>query len=335
MGMIHRPLLQAETGRNAKSNETRTSTQNDFSVGPFHRIPRRSLEGQMAFPCVFDVFHGRTWYALGLDPQELLNAPFANVYARTQTKNIVSVPWEAGPMNCPRVAADPIYVFSSGRCGSTLLHKILLAAKVASVSEPDIAAGLLFPAYREHRLIRPLIHRATGIFARDLMSALADADGTLLVKLRSQYCKAVPALMGNSRERRSIFMIRRFESWAKSVCQMFVVRPAYLLEMYQISLQCFAYLQQHGTCHLLRYEDLLERPHQEMTLLSEFLGREIPRTAVDEAMAVGSQTGTMLERIPKDGAAQWEAKKDEIYRLWNSSPAADLYDALVGDGSRA
>lgn len=138
---------------------------------------------QPAYPCDIDVARARTVYVPNLDPQKLREAPFSYLYARREAKSVLLVPWEAGQINRPRALSDPIYVFSPGRCGSTLLHNILTTANVNSVSEPHVYDALLSRSYRENRFIRPLVRWATRIYVRDLVTALGDANGTLVAKL--------------------------------------------------------------------------------------------------------------------------------------------------------
>ncbi len=317
--MLHRKILMASAGRTGSDDVIRMSKPEDFAAGPFRAVGKRELKGERAFPCVIDVAHGRTLYVLGIDAQKLREAPFANVYARQAAVSVLSVPWEAGPINDPLPQSAPLYLFSPGRCGSTLLHNILVAANLGGVSEPDIAAALISPAYQKYALLRPILRSATRIYARDLVSALARDGEPFVVKLRSQFCRAAPALLEGSRERRTIFLTRRFESWARSVGQLFKVSPAYLVKEYRQSLLCYSYLSRNSVCHFLRFEDFLEQPHEEMARLSEFLGWEISRDVVDKAMAVGSQSGTRLERASEQGVARWNAMKDDVQRLWTSS----------------
>jgi hypothetical protein len=325
--MLGRKILAADIMRETAADATRSSSMADFPAGPFRTAvnPR----GQAAFPCLIDIARARTLYVPGLDAQRLREAPFANVYARTEAKSVLSVPWEAGPINRPSLKADPIYVFSSGRCGSTLLHNILTAAGVNGVSEPDIATALISPAYGKYPVLRPLLRWATRAYVRDLVSALGDNRGPLVVKLRSQFCRAAEPLLKGSRERRTIFMTRDFASWSRSVGQLFRVTPAYLIQEYRRSLKCYAYLRQTSHCHFLRYENLVADPQREMARLSQFLGHDITGHAVDAAMAVGSQKGTRLESVSEKGLARWQAMKDEVDRLWAASGTAEFYARIV------
>lgn len=102
------------------------------------------------------------------------------------------------------------------------------------------------------------------------------------------------------------------------------------MKAYRQSLRCYMYLRERGHCHLLRYEDLLERPHEKMAELAEFLGRDISKDAVDRAMRANSQSGTLLERASAQGRARWEAMQDETYRSWQSSGMAELCDRIIG-----
>jgi len=331
--MLGRRILAAQIIRETAADTTRMSTPGDFATGPFRGTAK--AQGTPAFPCIIDIARGRTLYVPDLDAKKLREAPFANVYARTQAKSVLSVPWEAGPLNRPSIQADPIYVFSSGRCGSTLLHNILTRAGVPGVSEPDIATALISPAYGKYPLLRPLLRRATRIYVRDLVSALGDNHGPFVVKLRSQFCRAAEPLLKGARERRTIFMTRDFASWSRSVGQMFRVSPAYLVQEYRGSLNCYAYLRQAGNCHFLRYEDLIAQPHREMIRLSAFLGQDMAADAIDDAMAVGSQKGTRLERVSEQGLARWEAMKDEVGDLWATSGAADFCARIMSQNGQS
>lgn len=324
--MLGRQILAADICEPA-ADTIGVSALSDFITGPYRSV--KKPRGQLAFPCIIDVARGRTLYVPGLDAHKLREASFANRYAKLEAKSVLSVPWEVGPINRPAIMTEPIYVFSSGRCGSTLLHKILIAAGIHGVSEPDIATALISPVYFKRRLARPLLRWVTRNYVRDLVSALGEDNGPFVIKLRSQFCRAAEPLLKDTRERRTIFMTRDFESWSRSVAQLFRLSPGTLVLEYRRSLRCYAYLCQTSNCHFLRYEDLIAQPRQEMARLSEFLGRDIPAAAVDAAMAVGSQQGTRLERPSEQGLARWDAMKDEVHRYWMASGTAEFCDRIL------
>ena len=328
-GMFHRPLLIGDVIRVNGAREPDASQLGNWPTRGYRPIKASALPQGPALPCIIDLARARTLYALGLDPKKVRDAPFAGLLAREQATATLLVPWEAGPINRPRVNIDPLYVFSSGRCGSTLLHNILVAANINSVSEPEIASALISPVYAKYRVARPALRWATRIFARDLVSMLGAEEHGLVVKLRSQFCKAAPAMLKGSRERRTIFMTRRFEDWAGSVAKIFRVTPHYLVEEYRRSLLCYGYLRQHSKCHLLTYEDLVSRPVQAMKGLAFFLQREISADAIASAMRARSQEGTPFDQTTERQKARWEAMREETYSTWKSSGAAAQCAAIL------
>src|SRR4051812_17637492 len=126
--MLGRSILVADVIQAIRPDRIGTLSKDDFVTSPFRAIRITSGMEMSAFPAVFDVARARTLYIPNLDAQRLREAPFANIYARKKAASLLSVPWEAGPVNRPSINKDPIYLFSTGRCGSTLLHNILNSA---------------------------------------------------------------------------------------------------------------------------------------------------------------------------------------------------------------
>lgn len=328
--MMGRRILVGDITSPNVAGELRMSEMADFPMGPSRKMRSAPRELLPAFPCVIDVNRARTLYVAGLDAQRLREAPFCGVFAREEAKTVFLVPWEAGSINRPRATKDPIYLFSPGRCGSTLLHNIFVEAKINSISEPDIASALLSPSYAKYAAMRPLLHWVTRNFVRDMVSAVGSETTGLVAKLRSQFCIAAPALMNGSRERRTIFMTRRFEDWAPSVGRLFRVTPNYLVREYANALACCAYLLEHSDCHVLHYEDLLIRPHDAASALGSFLRQDISREAVDKAMSVAAHEGTRIERVTEQGRARWDSIRDDTFRLWKESGTVELAKQVLG-----
>ena len=68
----------------------------------------------------------------------------ASTYFRLQYKNaekVISVPYESLTAFCGDQDASPVFIFSIGRAGATLMSKLLgLAPNAVSLSEPGIFA---------------------------------------------------------------------------------------------------------------------------------------------------------------------------------------------------
>lgn len=264
-------------------------------------------------------------YLEGLDPAAAQAAPFYYLYARRHATHAVLVPWErqSPPFDAPQ---EPVLMFSSGRCGSTLLTGILAEAGVPSVSEPDFytqyTAGCLFGGQPE--FYRGPARRAVDAVMHDLAAALTPG-GTVLVKLRAEVCYAVrPLLALAARRPKTLFMIRDIEPWARSSLRIFDFEPDQALSKYVLGLKCLAVQRELSDCHVLRYETLLRRPDETCAALAAFLGRTIAPEAVARAMAHDAQSGTPLARGTHPARAEHDAKLAEILRLWDSPKYADL-----------
>ena len=78
------------------------------------------------------------------DSQQLLDATFLYNYQKQSARDIISIPFEAmsefaaESWNKSITTTAPTLVFSIGRAGSTLLSKMLSAANIPSLSEPDV-----------------------------------------------------------------------------------------------------------------------------------------------------------------------------------------------------
>src|SRR4029077_15927316 len=144
-------------------------------------------------------------------------APFYYLHLRRSARTAVTVPWESTPVYRDEHRA-PILLFSPGRCGSTLLSRILFEAGIANVSEADFytQATSQFSSSALNPFRRGMRH-AVLVMGRDLCAVLSSA-GPTVVKLRAESCRA-PGLVIDEHERRTLFVTRNFENWARSTIQ--------------------------------------------------------------------------------------------------------------------
>ena len=234
---------------------------------------------------------------------------------------IVTVPLEHGALY-GQSGSPPVFLFSPGRCGSTLLSRLFNEAGIASVSEPDFFTQLATPFWSgPARIVREPFRRAMWAMTSDLCATIGNIP---VVKLRAECC-AAPELFLREHRQRTLVMFRRFEDWARSTAQVFGAGPAKAVRKYMRALGCYGYLRRHSDCFAVRYEQLVSDPEQACRALGGFLGRRIDPSALSRASARNAQSGTPLESRRRPG---WEARFDGAMRLWNSARFVRARDLL-------
>jgi len=300
------------------------STPGDFSTTPARPFSRADGDGLL--PYCLDFLRRRSVYVGGVDANGAQSAPFYYLYLRRNAARVVSVPWEHGAL-APGAARAPIFLFSPGRCGSTLLSRLLSAAAIANVSEPDFyTQATTAIAAEPFNPFRGRIAEAAAAMGADLAAAL-DPVQAPVVKLRAESCRA-PQLLVRESEKRTIFMTRGFESWARSNGRTFRNGPQKTVGKYLTAMSGYAWVKRNGDCLLVHYERLLADPPAEAASLAAFLGRTISAEAVSSTMKEDSQGGTPLKRGARPDLPGWERRFDETMALWNSAKVRRARAAL-------
>ncbi len=320
-----RQIIASRVLQARRTERISISTPGDFRLGAPEAFDRARLGALL--PYCLDIARRRSLYVSGVSTREASAAPFYYLHLRRDARDVVSVPWEAGAIvaKAPRA---PIFLFSPGRCGSTLLSRILFAAGIANVSEPDFHTQLTsawasgpFNPWREQ------MRAAVANMGSDLAAALGDAP---VVKLRAESCRA-PQLLLQADEPRTIFLTRGFAAWARSNARTFGNGARKSVAKYLRAITCYSYLKRNGSCQLLRYEELERDPLKVTQALGLFLGRNIAPEAARAAMMKDSQDGTPLGRDAHSGRAGWEKRFDEALALWNSDRLRRSRDRLAID----
>jgi hypothetical protein len=303
-----RAVIQVPVIQSRRTDRIAIAQANDFVRGK--ASPSRGGAAD-AVPYCFDFLRARTIYVRGVNVRALQEAPFYYLYLRRNARSILSVPLEHGPLS-GAAGGDPVFLFSPGRCGSTLLSRILFHAGIAAVSEPDFYTQMS-TAFWSSRLnpLRAPFAGAMWAMTADLCAVLGASP---VVKLRAESCRA-PDLFLRDRHAHTLVMLRPFEDWARSTARVFVPGPGKAVRKYMRALCSFAYLRANSRCHMVRYEGLMSDPEAECAALGAFLGSPIAMDAVRRAMAADAQNDTPLEQRSLPG---WEAKFDAAMRLWRS-----------------
>jgi hypothetical protein len=159
----------------------------------------------------------------------------------------------------------------------------------------------------------------------DLCIALGSAPA--VAKLRAESCRA-PQMLVRDEERRTLFMTRGFEAWARSTIRAFRNPPGKTAGKYLQALRGYAWLKRNTTAHLIRYEDLLADPAGATAALGTFLGHPIPADLARATMTEDSQGGTPLEQGARPDLPGWERRFDATMALWNSARLKKARDRL-------
>jgi len=270
-----------------------------------------------ALPYCFDFVQRRAIYVGSADNRAVQDAPFYYLHLRRTAERVLSVPVGHGPLsngplsNGPGLG-DPVFLFSPGRVGSTLISRVLAEAGVTSVSEPDFYTQLAHPLFRLlPRALRMPFETAMWNLSRDLSAALGDVP---VIKLRAE-CARVPELFVRRPDAKTMVLFRGFESWSRSTAQVFGAGPRKAVGKYLAALRCYEILNRRSNCHLMRYEDWVNEPETAADALGQFLGAAIAPEAVRRALASHSQEGTPLIRRERP---DWQEKWQGAMALWRS-----------------
>jgi hypothetical protein len=189
-----------------------------------------------------------------------------------------------------------VFLFSIGRCGSTLLSRMLQRVEVIrSLSEPDIyfqVAKDLVPCGRYYNL-RDIVREATrmlDLFHRD--------RPVLAVKLRGLCTNLAPVVHSLYPAARYLFMYRDIEPWARSTHRAFGVPVERLAAQWRRDVAQWRGLVAAGVPLMsFSYEDLVARPRETMAAILGHCGLDRAHAeAAIGALGRDSQAGLGISR---------------------------------------
>ncbi len=248
---------------------------------------------------------------------DLVGEPFAYAVQARRARLIARLPADALPAGAVRPA---IGLFSIGRCGSTLLSRILAAAGAQVLNELDAftALGQISRRWPSD----PAVQARLTALARGTLAHLgaAVAPGDLVLKFRSQAMQAAQAIAATGV--RPVLLVRRFDDWATSHARHFPADPVEgRIDATARGIEDMAALPHPP--RVLDYDRLLADPVDAAELC---LGRPVPsgrHAAIRACLSRHSQRGTALDRPRAD------PRNGDLTR------AADLWRRLANPGSLA
>ena len=198
------------------------------------------------------------------------------------------------------------FVFSVGRCGSTVLTRIAMGAGLATLSEPDAIVALT---------VRRLGDRADDLYGRVLDATIRasghDPAKRTLVKLRAQHSTSAHlqrvrnAVPGAS----FLFVFREPRAWARSMVGHFGLSVDRLVMLYSGAVEaCAAVIAAGDEPNVLLYEDMVTDARSVASALDLD-----PKTV--QLPERSSQSGTRLAGRPTLDE-EGEAKVTAFLRHW-------------------
>ncbi len=249
-----------------------------------------------------------TAWACDVPYADLAGHPFAYARQAEHARVLMRLPADALPARTERPATG---IFSIGRCGSTLLARLLTAAGAQTLSELDAFTALGQTSRRwpsDPDVQARLTRLAEGAVAH---AASATPPGDLVLKFRSQAMQAARAIAGAGL--RPVLLVRRFADWAASTARHFPADPPEgRIDATARGIEDMAALARVPL--VLDYDRLLADPVGAVALC---LGRPVDpaRHAVIRAcLSRHSQSGTALERPRAEACAH---DLDRAAELWS------------------
>ena len=262
-----------------KASETEPAAAGDFEAGDVcFRPPETSLYAMTE----------AGWLAVDVPWRALAGEPFAYAAQFRRASRAVTLPYGGDRDG----AADVLPVLSIGRCGSTLLARLLTAAGVPVVSEPDV-----FTALGDRRRAAPA---DPGVLA-DLTDRAGEALGHVgralgpsAVKLRSQASVAADAIAAAGAGR-IVFVTRGWEGWRRSMARAFPDQPPEAVVDYLLHGLWGVERAARAGAEVVRvdYDALSADP---AGTVARVLGRAVDPARLAGAADADSQAGTALDR---------------------------------------
>lgn len=301
------------TGQEARIVKFRITAKNKKAVHTYPRFSDFSARFESYLdPATFFATGGLSLYSYDRDFSQVLyvdgtgrerlsQSPF--IY-QTQYENadyIYRVPISL--LKSPKSGAekDRIFVFSTGRCGSTLLNNLLkLVPNAACLSEPDYPYLLV----QQHFKGWPDVKDPVAEIKRVIPNLILDREGNdkelEIIKLRSQCILVADKIREAFPTAKFIFMYREPSGWFRSASRAFGSNLKGYIHHWKMYHRKYQELTEQGADFaLFDYDALLKDPVGTFNRL--LIDCNIPFQATEEAvMAVmnqDSQAGTALDKM--------------------------------------
>src|SRR5262245_8670126 len=117
------------------------ASRSDFEL--MERVIDADYDLSECIPYCIDYSNNAIAYSCGLNQRTAATAPFHYRYLRDYTRLMAIVPLESRLKSPYKIPMDPAFIFSMGRCGSTLVAQFLRKLGRICIAESDIFSQAL------------------------------------------------------------------------------------------------------------------------------------------------------------------------------------------------
>ncbi len=250
-------------------------------------------------------------------------APFLYGAQLDQAQRAWSVPFERlFEVETADPAAAPVFIFSPGRTGSTLLARLVDQLAGCGASEPDTLTRLAIMTADERPLVPDRL--AEGVVRASVASLARFLGPAPVIKLRSQCSGRADLLMAALPDARAVFLLRNRAAFARSRHRAFGETPGEIMAVLAQCVAAIAHLAATGPPPVvLWYEDMLADPFASLTAVlgdarAGAIGAAGGRGLAASLLAGDAQEGSGISRaalaqqgVPDGFAAACDAAWDD------------------------
>jgi hypothetical protein len=309
---------------------TRYASVHDFVLDAEHAVPSTREIADWAHYLAYcaDFERQRLIYLLGSGDAPF-DAPFLYMWQRAQALRMAAVPFARLDELGAARGMSPCLIVSPGRCGSTLLVRMLRAAGLAAASEPDTftnyAVRRVFAAPHAGELDRPELVRA------GVETFRARLGSEPVIKLRGVVGLAIDDVLRALPAARCVFLLRDRRDWVRSQGRAFGFEARGMALLLRGVLQGYERLLRAGQQPMLcSYRELLSAP---VEVVSKIAGCQLSVSAseaVQRTLRHDAQGDSPLARTGIGArAALSDAQLEAFEREWDSLGGYALDAALA------
>lgn len=249
----------------------------------------------------YDKDFSQVLYVDGTNGEGLKQSPFIYQTQYQNAEHIYRVPISLLSEPKPATQKDRIFVFSTGRCGSTLLNNLLkLVPDAACLSEPDYPYLLVQQHFKGWSDVKDPVGEMKKVIPNLILGGEGKDTRLEIIKLRSQCILVADKIREAFPAAKFIFMYREPAGWFRSASRAFGSNLKGYIHHWQMYHRQYESLTEQGAeFALFDYDALLKDPVGTFNRL--LIDCDIPFQASEDAvmtvMNQDSQAGTALDKL--------------------------------------